>query len=139
MIVLDEHLKGAGIGDEIARWYQGAVTDVTALRPGSVIKDSALPSLLRRVREPTFVTINTTDFWGQMPAHRRHCIVCLDLPHHRAEEIPALLRRLLQLPEFRTKSARMGKVVRVGASGAWYYDATHGPARFVPWLPTPNC
>ena len=56
MIVLDEHLRGAGIGDAIARWYRGAVTDITALRPGSVVKDSALPALLRTAREHTFVT-----------------------------------------------------------------------------------
>ncbi len=62
MIVLDEQLKNSGLAEQIARWYTGRIVTLTALRPGSVIKDDAVPMLLREVREPTFVTINVTDF-----------------------------------------------------------------------------
>ena len=34
---------------------------VVRVPPGTVIKDDAIPSLLRKVRLPTFVTINYTD------------------------------------------------------------------------------
>jgi hypothetical protein len=58
MIVLDEQLLGRDLDGEIGKWYQGAVLFVTDLRPGTVIKDEAIPGLLRRQRQPTFVTIN---------------------------------------------------------------------------------
>jgi len=50
MIVLDEQLQGLGLEDTVARWYRGSVLVVKTLRPGTVIKDEAIPSLLRRLR-----------------------------------------------------------------------------------------
>ena len=47
MIVLDEQLPGLGLEEGVARWYRGAVFVVNTLRPGIVIKDEAIPSLLR--------------------------------------------------------------------------------------------
>jgi hypothetical protein len=35
MIVLDEHLLGVDFQAAIARWYRGAVIDITQLRPGA--------------------------------------------------------------------------------------------------------
>jgi hypothetical protein len=61
MIVLDEHLQGLELEDAIARWYRGTVVIVKTLRPGTVIKDDAIPTLLRRLKQPTFVTINYAD------------------------------------------------------------------------------
>jgi predicted ATPase len=43
MIVLDEQLLSYGIQASIARWYRGAVTDITQLRPNTVIPDEAIP------------------------------------------------------------------------------------------------
>jgi hypothetical protein len=63
MIVLDEELQGLGLEDAISSWYRGSVLLVKALRPGTVIKDGTIPGLLRRVKQPTFVTINHGDFW----------------------------------------------------------------------------
>jgi hypothetical protein len=71
MIVLDEHLLGLGIRAEIARWYRGAVIDITQLRPRSIILDDAIPELLRSVRQPTFITLNVGDFWRRMAPDRR--------------------------------------------------------------------
>ena len=62
MIVLDEQLVSYGIQASIARWYCGAVTDITQLRPNMVILDQAIPMLLRAVSRPTLVTINVADF-----------------------------------------------------------------------------
>jgi hypothetical protein len=64
--------------DAISAWYPGHVTSVTALRPGSVIKDEA---------------------------------------------IPALVRHLFRLPEFRTRALRMGKVVCLTPKRVEYYEA----------------
>jgi hypothetical protein len=122
MIVLDEQLQGLGLEESIARWYRGAVVVVKKLRPGVVIKDEAIPTLLRQLKQPTFVTIDYMDFWRRVAADNAYCIVCLDLPTERVEEIPARLRQLLRLPEFKTKKARMGKVVLIRERRLQYYS-----------------
>jgi hypothetical protein len=45
MIVVDENLHGRLFMRAIAAWYQGQVVSITALRPGTVIKDDAIPAL----------------------------------------------------------------------------------------------
>ena len=42
MIVLDEQLMSYGVQASIARWYRGAVIDITQLRPHTVILDEAI-------------------------------------------------------------------------------------------------
>jgi hypothetical protein len=122
MIVLDEELQGLGLDAAIARWYRGSVLVVKQLRPGTVIKDEAIPTLLRRADQPTFVTINHGDFWRRIPAESSFCLVCFKLTADQAPEIPVMLRRLLRVPEFRTKRERMGKVASVGRRGIQYYS-----------------
>ena len=100
MIVLDEQLLSYGVQASIARWYRGAVTDITQLRPHTVILDEAIPLLLRAVSRPTFVTINVADFWRRLTPDPRFCIVCCAVPHTRAQEVPELLRRVLALEPF---------------------------------------
>lgn len=63
MIVLDEQLLCRDIEHEIARWYGGKVLFITDLRPNTIIKDDAIPGLLRQQIQPAFVTINEKDFW----------------------------------------------------------------------------
>ena len=48
MIVLDEQLLGRGLERDIAQWYHGTVQFITDLRPHTIIKDEAIPVLLRR-------------------------------------------------------------------------------------------
>ncbi len=124
MIVLDEQLLGRNLEVEIAQWYRGTVSFITDLRPNTVIKDDAIPKLLRQQNQPTFVTINESDFWQKIAIDHRYCVVCFTLPDSRAHEIPQSLRSLLRRPEFRTKAKRMGKVIRVtGTEISWYsYD-----------------
>ena len=122
MIVLDEQLMGRGIASDIARWYAGSVRFITDLRPGTVIKDDAIPVLLREQRSPTFVTINVRDFWQRVQADKQYCIVCVDLPDPRAGEIPEILKSLFRRPGFGTKADRLGKVVRVSSQSSSYYS-----------------
>ena len=122
MIVLDEQLQGLGLEEAVACWYRGAVFVVKKLRPGMVIKDDVIPALLRQLKQPTFVTINYMDFWRRVPADNAYCIVCLELPTGQVKEIPVRLRQLLRLPEFKTKKARMGKVVLVRERRLQYYS-----------------
>src|SRR5947209_16220273 len=84
MIVLDEQLADAQVGREFARWYKGTVTNITRLRPRTMIYDDVVPTLLRTVRNPTFVTINYTDFWRVILASPAYCVVCLKLRQHEA-------------------------------------------------------
>ena len=88
--------------------------------------------LLRRLDEPTFVTINVIDFWRRIEPHPTYCIVAIDLPKERALEIPPLLREFLRLPQFRTKTARLGAVVRLTPTQVEYYRADRQPLSF-PW------
>jgi hypothetical protein len=55
---------------EIAQWYRGK----------TVIKDDAIPSLLRQQSHPTFVTINEKDFWRKVPIDAQYCVICFTLP-----------------------------------------------------------
>jgi hypothetical protein len=123
VIVLDEHLKQVGVQEAIRRWYRGSVCTIRDLRPGTVIKDDAVPLLLRAVAQPTFVTADWMDFWQRTTADPRFCLVCFTLPPDRGREIALLLRRLLRLPAFKTKAARMGKVARISGDQVAYYQA----------------
>jgi len=121
MIVLDEQLLGRNIETEIEKWYRGDVRFVIELRPGTVIKDDAIPKLLRKENQPTFVTINEKDFWRKTPIDNKYCVVCFTLPDSRTNEISQALRELFRHPEFNTKAKRMGKVIRVTDREISYY------------------
>ena len=123
MIVLDEQIQAQSIAHSIAAWYVGQVVSITALRPHTVIHDDAIESLLRSAPQPTFVTINVSDFWRVVSADSRFAIVCIELPTARVLEIPEGLRRLFRLPEFRSKNARMGKVIRLQPNRIEYYES----------------
>ena len=133
MIILDEHLQELELEAAISRWYQGRVFIVKQLRPETIIKDDVIPALLCRARQPTFVTINTSDFWRRILADKRYCIVCMPLSTEHALEIPALLRRLFQLPGFRTKAQRMGKVALVSQQQIQYYQRHDGRIYRINW------
>jgi hypothetical protein len=133
MIVLDEHASQQSLIEAVGGWYQGKVISINSLRPGTVIKDDAIPALLRRVKQPTFVTINTPEFWHRELADPRYCIVCAALSADELHRIPALLRRLFRLEEFKTKAGRMGKVARVTHANVRYFQL-HDPVEHVlPW------
>ena len=127
MIVLDEHLQTTGFADAIRQWYVGSVVNVLDLRPGTVIKDEAIPRLLAAHNQPVFVTINAADFWLRLPVLGGCCVVCFALTTSQTMQIPDLLRRLLRHAEFSTKSRRAGKMVRVTMNGGvFFYSAADG-------------
>lgn len=124
MIVLDEQLLGRGVEQAIATWYGGRVCSVKDLRPGTIIKDEAIPMLLAQERKPTFVTINESDFWKVLPANLRFSIVCFAMPSKNVAQIPDLLRELLRVKAFDTQAKRSGKVICVTQTGTvTYYEA----------------
>lgn len=122
MIVVDENIHDHRTMEAISAWYPGRVISVTTLRPRSVIKDDAIPGLLLKVVQPTFVTINAIDFWRKVQPHNGYCIVAISLPEERVRELPDFLRRLFRLPAFKTRALRMGKVIRLAPSRIDYYQ-----------------
>lgn len=121
MFVLDEQLLGRDLDAVLARWYRGPIHFITDLRPGTVIKDDAIPLLLRQQQQATFLTINETDFWQKVTMDAHFCVICFALPDARAGEIPRLLRAVFRIPTFRTKARRMGTVMRVTHTTVSYY------------------
>lgn len=123
MIILDEQLLGRNLEQAIGKWYQGNVCFITDLRPNSIIKDEAIPMLLPKESQPTFITINERDFWRKVVINECFCVVCFNLPDSRASEIAILLRRLFRCPEFNIKTKRMGKVIRIANGNVSHYSA----------------
>ncbi len=121
MIVLDEQLLGRNLELEIAKWYQGSVKFIIDLRPNTIIKDDAIPVLLKLQNQLTFVTINERDFWKKVNIDNHFCIVCFSFSDIHVHKIPQSLRLLYNLPEFDTKIKRIGKVIRITAQGISYY------------------
>ena len=111
MIVLDEQLIDPRIVESIEGWYKGSVISILDLRPQTRILDDAIPTLLRRAKQPTFITINYSDFWKVIPASPDYSIICLKLPAERSLEVPSLVRDLLKMKDFSTKKKRVGKVI----------------------------
>jgi hypothetical protein len=120
MIVLDEHLTDARVETAIARWYKGKIAFIKKLRQGTIIKDDVIPTLLRQLQKPTFVTIDWRDFWRRASADSNYCIICFTLDLDSVDQISPLLRRVLNLAPFKTKSDRMGKVIRVTKNSIRY-------------------
>ncbi|MDQ3754436.1 MAG: hypothetical protein M3371_06860 [Acidobacteriota bacterium] len=87
------------------------MVNILHLRPQTQVLDDAVSTLLCTAKQPTFVTINYTDFWRVIPASAAYCLVCFKLPTRRAPEVPGLLREILSLPQYRTKRDRMGCVI----------------------------
>lgn len=127
MIVLDEQLLRFDLEQRIRDWYPGTVCFVTALRPESVIKDDGIPALLRTQRQPTFITINESDFWRKANPDLRYCMICFALPLPRAHEIPERLRNVLHRAEFSTKAKRMGLILHITPSNTIRYYSTASP------------
>jgi hypothetical protein len=132
MIVIDENLHDRRIMAAISAWYPGRVVSIITLRPKSVIKDEAIPVLLREVPQPTFVTINIDDFWRKVEPHKSYCLINVDLPKERVGEISDLLRHLFRLPNFKTKASRMGKIVHLTPNHIEYYESDW-QVQPVPW------
>ena len=118
-IILDDQLFDLEVLIPLARWI--TVQRLRDLRPGEVIKDDRVPVLLRQLRQPTFVTIDM-GFWNAGLRDARYCIICFPLRNDEQYKLPGLLRRLLRLPEFRTKAVRMGKVARVSSTHIEYWQ-----------------
>lgn len=119
-IILDEQIHNVHVPIALRSWI--TVSRVRELRPNTIIKDEAIPGLLRQLKQPTFVTINVHDFWKRKLCDPKYCIVCMAVPDDKQFEIPRLLRDLFQFPQFKTRAERMGKIAHVGLEHMRYYQ-----------------
>lgn len=103
MIIVDENLSDALIVNAIAKGYSGQVRMIMDLRPRSIIKDDAISTLLLKSDQPTFVTINVSDFWKKAKSHSDYCIVCISVPQDRAIDSLELVRPFLRSTLLRPK------------------------------------
>lgn len=87
---------------------------------------------MHQVPNPTFVTISVSDFWLTFQPHKNYCIIGIMLLGSQSQHVPNILCNLFRLPPFRTKAARMGKIIRVRPSGIDYY-MTDRKIHFLPW------
>jgi hypothetical protein len=136
MIVLDEHLKFFNLYNlkqQIEKWYAGKVCYITELRPQTVIKDDNISPILINQNQPTFVTINTIDFWKKIEAHKNYCIICFAIDDTRVREIPDTLRTIFIFDEFKTKALRMGKIVRVSDQEIRFYTVEDKTVKRIGW------
>ena len=124
MIVLDENLNERQLQEMISAWYPGKVLNVKHLRQGTIIKDDAIPSLLRRLSYPNFVTINVNDFWSKKIVHPAYCVICIELPQTQSLRVDPLLRALFKLPDFHNKTDRLGKVIWLNPQKIKYHMPT---------------
>ena len=132
MIVLDENLDEQRVRKPISLRYKGKVCSIRELRPGSVIKDDAIPAMLVQ-RRATFITSNVSDFWRRVPAHSRYCIVCVPVPNERQGEIPALVFALFRHRAFRSHRQRLGKVIRVSQTEIQFYNSDRSQITHLSW------
>lgn len=118
-IILDDQLFDQEVLIPIARWI--TVQRLRELRPGGVIKDERVPEILCSLRQPTLAMIDL-GFWNRSLRNPRYGVLCFPLQNDQQDELPQMLRRVLRLPEFHSKAARMGKVARVGVTGVEYWQ-----------------
>ena len=128
MNVLDENI----IAPERERWrawrihFRSIGEEVGHL--GMKDRNEIIP-LLHTLQKPTFFT-RDRGFYRPTLLHARYCLVYLEV---EADETAEYIRRFLRHQLFRTRSQRVGKVVRVRHSGVRYWHVREKRERVLKW------
>ena len=77
------------------------------------MKDREIIPFLHQLKQPTFFT-RDDDFYERKLCHAGYCLVYLNV---RKEEVATFVRRVLRQKAFKTKTRRMGKVIRASHVG----------------------
>jgi hypothetical protein len=127
VIVLDENIP-ASQRRQLHRWrIRARQIGVDVGQPG--MSDEDMLPLLRRLRQPTFFTLDF-DFFRRDRCHERYCLVCLDIA---AAEAAEYTRRLLRHRRYNTRAKRMGKVIAVSATGLSVWQLHSQEQRALTW------
>lgn len=130
LIVLDDQLLPGLVQAPIRVW--ATAQRLRDLRPAEVIKDDRVPSLLRELKRPTFITIDT-GFYDRSLCDPAYCLLYFALRDDQQSQLSGLLRRLFRLPEFKTRAVRMGKVARISRDGIGYWRHREKAMHLLAW------
>ncbi|MGE0823346.1 MAG: hypothetical protein AB7G75_15920 [Candidatus Binatia bacterium] len=97
-------------------------------RLGMKDREEIVP-LLHTLRQPTFFT-RDHDFYKPDLRHSGYCLVFLDVEFDEAAES---IHRFLRHPDFRFRSQRLGKIVRVRPSTVSYWQLYGSRERTLNW------
>jgi hypothetical protein len=131
LLIFDEQINRETAIDPLRFW--ATVCRLKDVRPREMIDDDRVPDLLRRLNHPTFVTIDG-GFWDREFRDRHYCILYIAVSDDQQFKIPALLRQLFRLPEFKTKAARMGKVAHISSTRIEYMQVSDETIYTLNWL-----
>ena|SRR5438445_7381228 len=118
-LILDEQLDLQLILPRVRRWT--SAVPLVELRPNELLLDDRIPEVLLTLSKPTFVTIDQ-DFWDRRLCHPDYCILYFALRDDQQEQLPQMLRSLFKQKGFDTRTARMGRVARVGFRDIAYWQ-----------------
>jgi hypothetical protein len=91
--------------------------------------DPQIIPLLQSLKHPTFVTWDS-DFYHRRLVHPRYCIIQMVVSQ---SSIGKTLRRLLALREFKTRAARMGKVIQVFPDSIRFWEFKRQREQRISW------
>ena len=117
MNILDEDISVIEREQLHVRKFHVRQIGIEVGRLGMKDRSDIIP-LLHTLRTPTFFS-RDHGFYHPRLIHSGYCLVYLDVAF---DEIAEYIRRFLRHPKFRTRTQRMGKVVRVRHGGVRYWQ-----------------
>ncbi|MBI1930411.1 DUF5615 family PIN-like protein [Candidatus Poribacteria bacterium] len=84
---------------------------------------------LRNNKQRTFITRNVKHFYRRHLQHSNYSLLCVEA---EAPQVGEIVRRVLRLPQFRTKAKRMGKIIRASVHHVWYQERGSDTERMIP-------
>ena len=128
MNILDEDI-GRSQCQQLAAWkIHFRRIGVEIGRQGLKDREEIIP-LLHRLKRPTFFTLDH-GFYHPTLRHQGYCLVFFDVWE---DETAIYTRRFLRYVAFRTRSQRMGKVVRLRHSSVSYWQVNRKEEHTLSW------
>jgi len=131
LIVVDEHLSYDDVTQALQNWITAEQIGVE-LRGAKGLSDEQIPSLLRRLKRRTFITIDKV-FYNRKLCDNVYCLIYFHLAMEQQNQIPILLRRLFRIEGFRGVRERMGKVIHVSSEQIRYYQRHLTEEQYLAW------
>jgi hypothetical protein len=129
-LVLDEHLSREEVLEPLRPWR--SVQKIEDLAPHETLKDDRILQILRRQKQPTLITLDG-GFFLRRYCDPRYCLLYFVIPRQQQARLPGLLRQMFRLPAFKTKAARMGKVVRISSERIEFWQIGEEKKQTLPW------
>ena len=95
----------------------------------SGMKDQEIIKFLHEMTQPTFFT-RDDDFYDRQLCHSKYCLVYLTTTK---DEVASFVRRFLRHKAFKSKTKRMGSVVRVSHGGISLWRTHADGQKIIDW------